>query len=280
MARIPKKVSERLSKQVQRFQKVLQTAKNRDVNESDTVTIITDMLDGVFGYDKYTEVTSEQAIRGTYCDLAVKLDDQVKYLIEVKAIGLSLKETHLRQAVNYAANLGTSWIVLTNAVDWEIYKIRFDRPISHDLVCSFNFLELNGRKQDNQAQLFILCREGMTKDAINEFHQRVQIVNRFVMGALLQSDSVIDVLRRELRRIDPGVKADKEELRSILEDVLKRDVIEGEAASKAKSRIQRASSRALRKRKSKKAVATPPPNSGSSDTTVEVAEASKRNELS
>lgn len=86
MTNIPNKVSERLIKQVPTFQKVLQNAKDRDVNESDTVTIITDMLSSVFGYDKYEEVTSEQAIRGTYCDLAVKLDDQIRFLIEVKAM--------------------------------------------------------------------------------------------------------------------------------------------------------------------------------------------------
>ncbi len=92
MARIPKKVAERFGKHLGRFQKVLRDAKDRDVNESDTVTIVTDMLGAIFGYDKYTEITSEQAIRGTYCDLAIKLNGIVKYLIEVKAIGLTLKE--------------------------------------------------------------------------------------------------------------------------------------------------------------------------------------------
>ena len=62
MASIPKKVADRLIRQVGRFQRVLQKAKDRDVNESDTVTVVTDMLAGVFGYDKYLEVTSEQAI--------------------------------------------------------------------------------------------------------------------------------------------------------------------------------------------------------------------------
>ncbi len=118
MITVPKKVTERLSRQIGRFQKVLRSARGRDVNESDTVTIITDMLADVFGFDKYAEVTSEQAIRGTYCDLAVKLDDSVRYLIEVKAIGLTLKENHLRQAVNYGANHGITWVVLTNGITW------------------------------------------------------------------------------------------------------------------------------------------------------------------
>ena len=83
MAKIPKIVLNRLTKEIPIYQKVLEKAKNRDVNESDTVTIIVDILARVFGFDKYTEITKEQAIRGTYCDLAIKLDGKIKYLIEV-----------------------------------------------------------------------------------------------------------------------------------------------------------------------------------------------------
>ena len=89
MVKIQKKVSDRLIKEINKFQKVLKEAKDRDVNESDTVTIITDMLACVFGFNKYTEVTSEQAIRGTFCDLAIELDGKIKFLIEVKAIDLT-----------------------------------------------------------------------------------------------------------------------------------------------------------------------------------------------
>ena len=113
----------RFIKEVRHFQRILRQARDRDVNESDTVTIIADMLERIFGFDKYTEVTSELAIRGTFCDLAVKIDDAVQYLIEVKAIGLQLKDTHLRQAVNYGANHGVPWVALTNGVDWEIYRV-------------------------------------------------------------------------------------------------------------------------------------------------------------
>ena len=58
MFTISKKVIDRLNKSVPKFQKVLQIAKDRDVNESDTVSILNDILSEVFGYDKYLEVTS------------------------------------------------------------------------------------------------------------------------------------------------------------------------------------------------------------------------------
>jgi hypothetical protein len=54
------------------FQPVLAKARDKDINESDTVTIIVDVLSQVFGYDKYTEITSEVSIKHTFCDLAIK----------------------------------------------------------------------------------------------------------------------------------------------------------------------------------------------------------------
>jgi hypothetical protein len=104
VASIPKKVAERLVSGIKRFQPILAAAKTRDVGEADTVTIVKDMLADVFGYDKYAEITSEFAIRGTYCDLATKIDGTLQTLIEVKAIDFDLKDQHVKQAVDYAAN--------------------------------------------------------------------------------------------------------------------------------------------------------------------------------
>ena len=247
MVKIPQKVSERLKKEINQFQKILSTAKDRDVNESDTVTIITDMLANVFGFDKYTEITSEQAIRGTYCDLAIKLNGKIKFLIEVKAIGLTLKENHLRQAISYGVTNGIPWVVLTNGVDWEIYKIRFEKPVNYDLVCSFNFAELNSKKLEDQDKVFLLCKEGIEKAAIEEFHDHVQSVNRFMVGAIVQSDPVISVIRRELRRIADGVKVTEEEIQTILyAEVLKRDIVQGEHAEEAVTRVKKAQKKQAR----------------------------------
>jgi len=62
MTNIPKKTRERLCEGLKKFKPVLDAARKKDVNESDTVTIVTDMLAEIFGYDKYFELTSEYAI--------------------------------------------------------------------------------------------------------------------------------------------------------------------------------------------------------------------------
>ena len=75
MISVNTKVKERITKGLRKFQPILRKAQAADVNESDTVTIITDMLCEIFGYDKYENITSEFAIKKTYCDVAIKLDD-------------------------------------------------------------------------------------------------------------------------------------------------------------------------------------------------------------
>lgn len=247
MANIPKKVIDRLSQEFGRFQKVLQSAKDRDINESDTVVIVTDMLSYLFGFDKYAEITREFLIRGTFCDLAVKVDGIPRYLIEVKAIGTTLKENHLKQAVDYGANKGIDWVVLTNGVIWEIHRIRFERPISSDLVCSVNMLELSPKRLADQEKLFLLCKEGLSKAAIEEFHQHQQSVNRFIIGALLFTTPVLEMLRRELRRVAPDVRVEIGEIENLLRgEVVKRDVIDCENAAHARNLVKKGAQRSLR----------------------------------
>ena len=260
MASIPKKVSERLSKETRKFQKILHGAKDRDINESDTVLIITDMLARVFGFDKFLEVTSEYKVKGTFCDLAVKIDENVKYLIEVKAIGLDLKETHLRQAVGYGAQQGIQWVVLTNGIDWEIYRITFGPPLGHDLLCAFNFLDLNPRKKDDQEILYLLCKEGLSKDVIEKYREHLLSVNKFIISAILQSDTGLNMLRRELKRVSPGTRVETDEINSILTTaVLKRDVVEGDSIKEAHARVKKASTRKLLKVKPKPPKSSPSP---------------------
>lgn len=146
MAAIPVKVVDRFKDNLSKIQKVVEQAKNRDINEADTVVIVSDVLSLLFGFDKYTEITREYAIKGQYCDLAVKLDEKLKFLIEVKAIGITLSEKHYQQALDYGANNGTEWIILTNGLVWKVYKVRFEKPIRTDFVAEFNILDLKIKK--------------------------------------------------------------------------------------------------------------------------------------
>jgi hypothetical protein len=247
MATIPKKVLERLAAGIRQYQPILAAAKARDVNEADTVTIVKDMLADVFGYDKYAEVTSEHCIRGNYCDLATKIDGALATLIEVKAIGLELKDHHIKQAVDYAANQGSEWVLLTNGVCWRVYRVEFTKPINHELVVDLDFTKLNPKLAGDLEKAFLWCREGWIKSALGEYQSQQQALSRYFLGAVVLSDPVLDVVRRELRRLSPDVRIEVEQIRAVLAgNVLKRDVLEGEKAEEAKRRHARAAKKPLR----------------------------------
>lgn len=126
---IPKRATERITASLKKYQAILTEAHNRDISESDTVVIIADMLADLLGYRKYVEITTEFAIRGTFVDLAVKVGEEIRFLIEAKAIGTELKDAHVKQAVDYGANKGIEWVILTNGIVWRVYKIHFQQPI-------------------------------------------------------------------------------------------------------------------------------------------------------
>jgi len=242
IVKIYKAASDRIVREIPKFQKILKKAKDRDVNESDTVTIIADVLSSVFGYDKYAEVTSEQAIRGTYCDLAIKLNNKIKYLIEVKAVGTDLKDNHLRQAINYGAHSGIQWTILTNGIIWEIYSIKFVQPIGYELVCKFDFTLLNPKKQEDQEKIYLLCKEGTISAAIEEYHDHVQMVNKFMIGAVTITQPVVNTIRKELRRISPNLRVTEEEIKGILvSEVIKREVQEGASFDIANKKVKKLS---------------------------------------
>src|SRR3954451_15124849 len=171
---IPTKVLDRLSSGLKRFAPILAAAKSRDVNESDTSMIVTDVLADVFGYDKYSEVTRELCIRGTVCDLATRIDGKFQMIIEVKAIGLELKGAHVKQAVDYAANMGVEWVALTNGNLWRVFRVIFAKPIEAEMVLDIDLLALNPKSGGDLENLYLLTRESMIKSGLSAYHDHLQ----------------------------------------------------------------------------------------------------------
>ena len=244
---VPTKVQRRLADGIKKFQPILSQMKARDVSESDTGKLIVDILSEVLGYDKYTEVTSEHAIRGTFCDLAITLDGRLQTLLEVKAIGIDLADKHVKQAVDYGVNQGVEWVVLTNGIIWRVYRLVFAKPVSAELIVEFDMLSFNAKDAASAEQLFLLCKEGWNKSVLGEYFTQRQALSRYYMAATLLTEPVLDVIRRELRRISPDVRIDSEDISKVLAaEVIKRDCLEGEKADEARKGVRKAAGKALR----------------------------------
>ena len=248
---IPTRVRDRIVSALKRMTPIILQQKARDVSEADTVTLVKDLLSEVFGYDKYAELTSEHAIRGTYCDLAIKTDDKLAKLVEVKAIGIALDDRHVKQAVDYAANEGVEWVILTNATHWRIYQVIFAKPIDKRLLVEIELVTLNLKSDESLELLYLLTKEGFGKGAHLALRDRQDASSRFMLAAIiLQNEAVRSTIRRELRRV-VDVLVDDEVIEVVLRDeVIKRDALEGPSAEAAMRRVNRHEARPMRKAKS------------------------------
>lgn len=244
---IPKKVTDRIANNLKRFQSILSDAKDRDISESDTVVILGDMLAELLGYKKYVEITTEFAIRGTYVDLAVKVGADVRFLIEAKAINVELKDNHVKQAIDYGANHGIEWVVLTNGVIWQVYKIHFKQPIDKSLIFEVDLMKTTAKNQQLMECFGTLSREGFTQSSMTAFFQQQQATSKFSLAALLTTDSVLAALKKELKKVSPTIKVEDDFLRlTIQNDVLKRELVDSDEAKAAAEAIKKANKAAAR----------------------------------
>lgn len=245
---MPKKVAQRMTAALKRFQPIISSAKARDCNESDTVTIVTDLLSELFGHDKYSAITSEYAVGSTYCDLAVKVHETIRLIVEVKAIGTDFRDQHIKQAVNYAAHEGIDWVILTNAAQWRIYRVTFGKPIDFRQVAEIDMLAIAPDDASQLEILYLLTRDGLERNALKAYLNHDRATSRHLIAAVVLDDDVLRCIRRELRRVNPDVKFGIPEIRSkLMLEVLRRETIDGDEAEQARRMVTKAQGRTLKR---------------------------------
>lgn len=199
------------------------------------------MLSEIFGYDTFSEITSEINIRGTFCDLATMLDRKIQSLIEAKPIFHELNDGHVTQAVGYASTKGVDWVVLTNGIIWHIYKVTFAKPIDREKIVEIDFFNIDPHNPDDLESLFRLTKEGWMKSALDDYYEQKKALSRFSIAAILSTDSVLSVIRKNLKLISPDAKINAEQIRLVLEqEVIIKDILEGDNADEARKKIAKA----------------------------------------
>lgn len=121
------------------------------------------------------------------------------------------------------------------------------------MVLELDFLSL--KPKSDFGEFYLWCKEAWGESsALDEFEARKQALSRFLIGAVILSDTVLDVIRRELRRVSQLSKAsaevriDTEQIEKVLiEEVIKREVLEGAKADEASRKVAKAVGKLLKK---------------------------------
>lgn len=178
--------------------KALDALLKRDAVEADTRTFVTDVLVEGLGYDKYEELTAEYLVRGEFADIGIRVDKKILAFVEIKRVSTELKDTHLRQVKNYAANEGVEWVVLTNGRIWQIYHISNTTPIEHVLLVEVDLLA-DQTPADRVNQLWQIGREALKRNVLAATWKTESALKAQNILAAIKSEAVQAAIRKEIR---------------------------------------------------------------------------------
>ena len=199
MAKYEDAAKQRIKKGLARYKGIIAKAEEVGFNEADTSAIVNDILADLLGYDKFFEVTSEYQVKGKYADYGIKVDGQLQFFVEVKAIGEELRERHLFQVVAYSANQGLEWTVLTNARIWQCHHIAKGQPMDTDVAFAVDLLDNTEPVAEKVGKLFLISREGLSRGHLDDYWAVARALSPVTLGEALLSERVLKSMRLRIR---------------------------------------------------------------------------------
>jgi hypothetical protein len=189
-----KKISETLKK----YSKKYLNGKLTELDESGTRLMINEFLSDVLGFAPIEEIKTEYMIKGTYADYVVQLKGTRHFLVEVKALSINLSESHLRQAVNYGANEGIEWALLTNGKCFDFYKILFNKPIESRKVFSIDFSDPKQLKDAVETVQF-LHKDSVSNKGLDMLWNKCIALDPANVAGFLYTPNVINFIKKSLK---------------------------------------------------------------------------------
>ena len=213
---ISKKSSNQISLWLKKFKKLIEVAKKRWLNESDTSNIINDFLWEVLWYDKYFDVTTEYKIKWQYCDYWIIINWKLTLLMEVKQIWLDLNENHIFQAISYAWNEGVKRVVLTNLRRRELFYLSFWEKIEKELILDFDILSESSNVKLIE-NLQYIHKESLQKNYLWKLLKQKMALSEKNITKVLFSDSVVKKIQSEIKTTT-WLKISKDDVINILKN--------------------------------------------------------------
>lgn len=181
------------------YRKQYLDGKISELDESGTRIMINSFLSDVLGYKQLEEIKTEYMIKSTYADYVIQVNKNRYFLVEVKALSLNLSEKHLRQTINYGANEGIEYALLTNGKTFEFYKVIFDKPISQRLIFSVDVSDVNQLKA-NLDLLQHLHRESVVKNNFRPIWNKCEAYDPYNISGIICSQPVIKMIGKLIKQ--------------------------------------------------------------------------------
>jgi hypothetical protein len=252
MAKIPHKIQERIKAALRRFKPLLKAARERDAGRADTATLALDLLSELFGYDRYSEITSELDNKESVFDFSIQTEGQPRMLVRVSPIGMAPDDRYLLATAQYAQMNGVDWITMTNGIAWQVHHVEDVGANAPEtpVVLAFDLLQMQPGREAHLGTIHLLTREGHEKAGLSHFKLRLEMTNRHYLGAMVLSDAVVASVRRELQKLNPDLRVTPAELReNLAKGVLRPDIVQSNETRSLMVHLQKVKEAELEERR-------------------------------
>ena len=238
MAVYQDKAKDRIKKSLPRIKRLVEKGRTEEYKEADTRKIVSFALE-CLGWDSFENITAEQMIGSRYADFVVKTDDEQIFVVEVKQIGLKLKEAHLNQARQYAVDEGIDWIILTNGDEWQVYRTTLEGkiPVTR-LVFKLSICDEEMKPAQKTDLLYLLSEEANRKKEIEDYYDKRIALSAENLADHILSDDVINKLRLSIKASTGQKLANSEIAKALVLRLFREDKITDDHM-KAIRRIER-----------------------------------------
>ena len=188
----------KLTEALKKYSKKYLNGKYTELDESGTRLMINSFLMDVLGYEALEEIKTEYMIKGTYADYVIQIKGKRHFLVEVKALTLNLSEAHLRQAINYGANEGIEWALLTNGKSFDFYKILFNKPIEARKVFSLDLSDTSKLKVSSEFLQF-LHKDAVVNKGLDLLWNKSNALDPANVAGYLYAPTVLNFIKKALK---------------------------------------------------------------------------------
>lgn len=153
------------------------------LNEAQTCQAMVLLILEKLGYDIWNpfEVYPQQHSGGgswSYIpDFYIYLNQQPRFIIEVKAMNKNFTANEQKQTVNYINSEGLRWAILTNGIQWLFFDNEKKGVVTDKLVFQFNLTEKTEKLIKNYLMLLLSAQVWKLADANEQISQHIAIIN-------------------------------------------------------------------------------------------------------
>jgi hypothetical protein len=216
-----------IKKLLKNFCSIFQEAMEKGKREADLVMYLVQFFKDVLGYDIFTEISKEFQIKDKYCDIALKINGQVEFMVEVKQPGMRLMDKHIEQAENYAMRSGTKWVILTNGCEWRVFHLSFDEEggVESALVFRADLIKDFQENPDEVLSKFqMLHKKHYLKGELEKYWTKKTMLVPKSLAAALFTNSVLRAIGKEINR-GADVRVGPEEIGKALKNIFDKEIL-------------------------------------------------------